>query len=64
MTGVNVAPITAVSVVDNIKRIWYVAVDVIAGYSSLRGFGDTFNKRATKCRGAKNIEDIRAHLYT
>ena len=39
MAGVNAAPITANSVVENIKHVWCVAVDVIAGDSSLRSFG-------------------------
>ena len=49
MTGVSAAPTTAVSVVDNIKHVWYVVVDVIAGGSSLHSFGGTFTKSATKC---------------
>ena len=31
MTRHNADPITAVSVVDNTKQVWYVAVVVIAG---------------------------------
>ena len=50
MTGGSAAPITAaVRVVDNIKHVWYVVVDVIASGSSLRSFGGTFSKRATNC---------------
>ena len=41
MTGLNAEPITAVSVVDNIKPVWYDAVVVIAGDHSLRSFGGT-----------------------
>ena len=49
MTVLDDEPITAVSVVDNIKQVWYVAAVVIAGGSSLRSFGRTFSKNATKC---------------
>ena len=52
MTGLDTAPITAVCVVGNTKLIWCVAIDVIAGGSSLRGFGDTLitiTTAATKC---------------
>ena len=53
MTGVNAAPITAVSVVNNIKHVWYVTVVVMASDSSLCRFGGTFSesdycKRAIK----------------
>ena len=44
MTGVNDASITAVCVVDNVKRVWYVAVVVIASDSWLRSFGSTSSK--------------------
>ena len=66
MTGVNAAPITAVSVVDKIKYVWYVAVDVIASDSSLRSFGGTFSKSDQKCHQIlreQTILRIRAHLY-
>ena len=49
MTGLNAEPSVAVCVVDNIKPVWYVAVVVIAGGSSLHSFGGTFTKSATKC---------------
>ena len=49
MTGLNAEPITTVSVVENIKQVWHVAVVVIVGDSSLRSFGGTFRKSATKC---------------
>ena len=41
MTGPNAKPITAVSVVDNIKQPWYITVVVITGGSSLRSIGGT-----------------------
>ena len=44
MTGVNDASITAVCVVDNVKRVWNVAVVVIASDSWLRSFGSTSSK--------------------
>ena len=57
MTGLNAEPIMAVRVVDNIKQLWYDAVVVIAGGSSLRSFGGTFYKSTTKpnTEGAKDI---------
>ena len=48
MVGLNAESMTAVSVVDNIKQVWYVAVVEIAGGISLRSFGDTFSKSATQ----------------
>ena len=44
MTRRNAAPITAVSIVDNIKHVWYVAVVVIASDRSLLSFGGTFGE--------------------
>ena len=49
MTDLNAEPFTAVSVVDNIKQVWYVAVDVSAGDGSLGSFGGAVGKSATKC---------------
>ena len=49
MTDLNAEPFTAVSVVDNIKQVWYVAVDVSAGDGSLCSFGGAVGKSATKC---------------
>ena len=45
MTGVNTEPITAASVVHDIKYVWY-AVVVVAGGNSL---GALLIKSATKC---------------
>ena len=49
MTGVNATPIPAGSVAGTVKHAWYVAVDVIAGDSSLRSFGGFITIRATIC---------------
>ena len=49
VTSLNAEPISAVSVADNIKQVWHVAVVVIAGDGSLRSFGGTFTKSATNC---------------
>ena len=51
MTGVNAAPITAVSVVNNIKHVWCVAIVVMASDGSLRSFGGTFSK-SNCCKSA------------
>ena len=48
MTGRHVASITAVSVVDNIKHVWYVAVVVTASDSSFRSYRGTFSKSDTE----------------
>ena len=48
MTGLNGEPINAVSVEDNIEQVWYDAVVVISGGSSLRNFDGTFSKGATE----------------
>ena len=58
MTGVSAAPTTAVSVVDNIKHVWYVVVDVIAGGSSR-----FVVLVAPNAEGAKNIEDTSASVH-
>ena len=67
MTGVSAAPTTAVSVVDNIKHVSYVAVVVIASDSSLRSFGGAILMKVTKeChrmpREKKKLR-LRAPLY-
>lgn len=48
MAAVNAAPVTAVRVV-RIKHVWYVAVGVIAGGRSTRGYRVTLSESATKC---------------
>ena len=57
MTGRNTSQTTAAGVVDIIKQVWYIAIDVIAGGSSLRSLGGTFSE------GAKHIEDTSAAVY-
>ena len=65
MTGDNDEPITAVSVVYNIKHVWHVAVDLIADDSSLGSFGCTFSevKVPPNAEGTKQIEDTSASAY-
>ena len=66
MAGVNTAPIKAVSVVKNVKQVWCVAVDEIAGSSSLRSFGGTFSKSDKKCHQLPRehfFEDTNASVY-
>ena len=58
MTGAYAASITPVRIVDNIKRAWYVAVDVIAGGSS------RFVVLAVPNAEGAKILRIRAQLYT
>ena len=53
MAVLDAEPTTAVSVADNIKHVWNVAVDVIAGGSLLRSLVAhvvTFTKRVTKAK--------------
>ena len=66
MAGLNAEPITAVSVVDNIKQVWYVAIVVIAGGSSLRSFGGTLTlvlQVPPNAEEAENIEDTSDSVY-
>ena len=57
MTGETAEPSTAASVAHNFKRAWSVAVDLIAGGSSLRSLVAIYAKVPPNAEAAKNIED-------